>query len=101
MTTSTAQAKPAPETLLQRTLNAALNDIGSDSVLAAIFHQENGPLIEHASRSFTPRDVQAILRTLSNHRAAVLATTAQDQEGGRTIRLRLITPGAKSLLAVP
>ena len=101
MTTSTAQTKPSPETLLQRTLNAALNDIGSDSVLAAIFHQEDGPLVEHASRGFTPRDVQAVLRTLSNHRAAVLATTAQDQEGGRTIRLRLITPGAKSLLTVP
>ena len=101
MTTSTAQTKPSPETLLQRTLNAALNDIGSDSVLAAIFHQENGPLLEHASCGFTPRDVQAVLRTLSNHRASVLATTAQDQEGGRTIRLRLITPGAKSLLTVP
>lgn len=101
MTTSTAQTKSSPETLLQRTLNAALNEIGSDSVLAAIFHQENGPLIEHASRGFTARDVQAVLRTLSNHRAAVLATTTQDQEGGRTIRLRLITPGAKSLLAVP
>ncbi len=101
MTTSTPQAKPAPETHLQRTLNAALNDLGTDSVLAAIFHQENGPLIEHASRGFTHRDVQAILRTLSNHRSSVLSTTVQDQEGGRTIRLRLITPGAKSLLAVP
>jgi signal transduction histidine kinase len=101
MTTSTSQAKPAPETHLQRTLNAALNDLGTDSILAAIFHQENGPLIEHTSRGFTPRDAQAILRTLSNHRAAVLATTVQDQEGGRTVRLRLITPGAKSLLAVP
>jgi signal transduction histidine kinase len=101
MTTSSAQAKPTPETLLQRTLNAALNDIGSDSVLAAIFHQENGPLVEHASRGFTPRDVQAILRTLSNHRASVLTTTGQDSEGERTVRLRLITPGAKSLLAVP
>ncbi|NJL17881.1 MAG: GAF domain-containing sensor histidine kinase, partial [Nitrospira sp.] len=59
MTTSTPQAKPAPETHLQRTLNAALNDLGTDSVLAAIFHQENGPLIEHASRGFTPRDIQA------------------------------------------
>ncbi|NGZ98206.1 MAG: hypothetical protein CV089_19125 [Nitrospira sp. WS110] len=101
MTTPTPQTKPAPETTLQRTLNAALNEIGSDSVLAAIFHQENGPLIEHASRGFTPRDVQAVLRTLSNRRASVLATTAQDQEGGRTIRLRLITPGAKSLLTIP
>ena len=101
MTTSTLQAKAAPETLLQRTLNAALNDIGTDSVLAAIFHQENGPLVEHASRGFTPRDVQAILRTLSTHRAAALTPTDQDPDGGRTIRLKLMTPGAKSLLVVP
>jgi signal transduction histidine kinase len=101
MTTPTAQTKPAPETHLQRTLNAALNDIGTDSALAAVFHQENGPLVEHASRGFTARDVQAILRTLSTQRAAALAPTAQEPDGGRTVRLRLITPGAKSLLVVP
>ena len=101
MTTATAQTKPAPETHLQRTLNAALNDIGTDAALAAIFHQENGPLLEHASRGFTPRDVQAILRTLSTQRAAALAPAGQDPDGGRAIRLRLITPGAKSLLVVP
>ena len=101
MTTPIAQTKPAPETHLQRTLNSALNEIGTDSALAAIFHHENGPLVEHASRGFTARDVQAILRTLSTQRAAALTPTAQDPDGGRTIRLRLITPGAKSLLIVP
>src|SRR5689334_24417906 len=69
MTTPTARTKPAPETHLQRTLNAALNDMAADSALAAVFHQENGPLLEHAARSFTPRDVQAIIRTLSAHDA--------------------------------
>lgn len=101
MTTATPQTKPAPETLLQRTLNAALNEIGTDSVLAAIFHQENGPLVEHASRGFTPRDVQAILRTLSTQSAAALTPNTADPDSGRTVRLRLITPGAKSLLVVP
>lgn len=101
MTTPTAQLKPTPETHLQRTLNAALNDIGTDAALAAVFHQENGPLVEHASRGLAPRDVQAILRTLSTQRTAVLTPTAQDPDGGRAIRLRLITPGAKSLLVVP
>lgn len=101
MTTPAAQAKPTSETHLQRTLNSALNDVAMDSALAAIFHQENGPLVEHASRGFTPRDVQAILRTLSTQAAAVLAPTSQDSDGGRTIRLRLITPGAKSLLGIP
>ncbi len=101
MTTPTAQTKPTPETHLQRTLNAALNDIGTDAVLVAVFHHEHGPLVEHASRGFTSRDVQAILRTLSTQRAAALTPTTQDADGGRAIRLRLITPGMKSLLVVP
>lgn len=100
MTSSILQTKPSPETHLQRTLNAALNDIGTDAALAAVFHQENGPLVELASRGFTPRDVQALLRTLSTQRAAILTSTAQDPDGGHAIRLRLIT-GAKSLLIVP
>lgn len=100
MTTPSPQPKPAPETHLQRTLNSALNEVASDSALAAIFHQESGPLIEHASRGFSPREVQAILRTLSTQVDA-LVPSAKDPEGGRTIRLRLITPGAKSLLSIP
>lgn len=94
-------AKPSPETHLQRTLNTALNELGTDSALAAIFHQEQGPLIGHAARGFTPRDVQAILRTLSTHVATGQAASSQDQDATRTVRLRLITPGAKSLLALP
>ncbi|HXV69632.1 MAG TPA: ATP-binding protein [Nitrospira sp.] len=100
MTMPSPQSKPNPETHLQRTLNTALNEIGADAALAAIFHQEQGPLVEHASRGFSAREVQAILRTLSAQTAA-LAPAGQDQDGGRTIRLRLITPGAKSLLSIP
>lgn len=101
MTTPAAQSKPTPETHLQRTLNSALNELAMDSALAAILHQEEGPLVGHASRGFTPRDVQAILRTLSTQAAAALPATGPDQDGGRTVRLRLITPGAKSLLGIP
>jgi signal transduction histidine kinase len=101
MITSAVQSKPSPETHLQRTLNSALNELAMDSALAAIFHQDKGPLIGHASRGFTPRDVQAILRTLSTQAATALSSTGQDPDGGRTIRLRLITPGAKTLLGIP
>ena len=101
MTSPTAQPKPAPETHLQRTLNAALNDMSADSALAAIFHQENGPLLEHAARSFTPRDVQAIVRTLSSREAATVLSSGHDADAGRTIRLKMVTPGAKSLLSIP
>ena len=72
-----------------------------ESALAAVFHQENGPLIDHAVRGFAPRDVQAILRTLSAYAAAAPGPSGQDPDGGRTIKLRLITPGAKSLLGIP
>ena len=101
MTAPTTQTKPAPETQLKRTLNSALNDLTTDSALAAIFHQENGPLVEHASRGFTSRDVQAILRTLSTQSVAALTPPSQEPDGNRTIRLRILTPGAKSLLVVP
>lgn len=100
MTPTATHSKPAPETQLQRTLTTVLNELPVDSALAAIFHRENGPLTGHAARGFTPRDVQAILRTLSAP-ALVAAGSSHDQEGGKTMRLRLITPGAKSLLGVP
>jgi len=99
MTQTTPYSKPASETQLQRTLTSVLNDLQVDSALAAIFHRENGPLVGHAARGFTARDIQAILRTLS---APTLVTGGtSDQDGGRTMRLRMITPGAKSLLGVP
>lgn len=101
MTTQPVRTKPTPETHLQRTLNSALNELAAEAVLAAIFHQENGPLVERASRGFTPRDVQAILRTLSGYGTAIPAVSDQDQDSGRTIHLRLIVPGAKSLLGIP
>jgi signal transduction histidine kinase len=101
MTPLATQTKPAPETHLQRTLNAALNELAMESALAAIFHQDKGPLVGHGSRGFTPRDVQAILRTLSMQSATTLAPAGQDSEDVRTIRLRLITPGAKSLIGIP
>jgi signal transduction histidine kinase len=101
MTTPTTRTKPAPETHLQRTLNTALNDLAADAALAAIFHQENGPLLEHAARNFTPRDVQAIVRTLSAHDAATAAFSDHDADAGRTVRIKMVTPGAKSLLSIP
>jgi len=98
---ATAQPhKPPPETQLQRTLTSVLNELPVDAALAAIFHQEKGPVVGHAARGFTARDVQAILRTLSAP-AVAEAASSKDQDGGRTMKLRLITPTAKSLLGVP
>lgn len=97
--TTTPHSKLPAETQLQRTLTSVLNDLPVDSALAAIFHRENGPLVGHAARGFTTRDVQAILRTLSA--PSVVTSGTQDQDGSRTMRLRMVTPGAKSLLGVP
>ncbi len=99
MTPTAPHSKPIPETHLQRTLTSVLNDLPVDAALAAVFHRDQGPLVGHAARGFTPRDIQAILRTLSAP-AIAAASPASDEEGGRTIRLRLITPGTKSLLGV-
>jgi signal transduction histidine kinase len=100
MTPTALHSKPIPETHLQRTLTSVLNELPVDAALAAVFHRDQGPLVGHAARGFTPRDIQAILRTLSAP-AIAAASPASDEEGGRTIRLRLITPGTKSLLGVP
>jgi len=100
MTSTASHSKPTPETTLQRTLTSVLNELPVDAALAALSHCDQGPLVGHAARGFTPRDVQAILRALSVP-AIAAASPATEQEGGRAIRLRLITPGAKSLLATP
>lgn len=99
MTPTAPHSKSIPETHLQRTLTSVLNDLPVDAALAAVFHRDQGPLVGHAARGFTPRDTQAILRTLSAP-AIAAASPSSEQEDGRTIRLRLITPGAKSMLAV-
>jgi signal transduction histidine kinase len=100
MAQSLQPQKPPPETHLQRTLTSVLNDLPVDAAMAAVFHREKGPLVGHAARGFTTRDVQAILRTLSAPTIAE-SFSPTDQESGRTMRLRLITPSAKALLAVP
>jgi len=100
MTTAAPHSKPNAETHLQRTLTGVLNELPVDAALAAIFHREQGPLSGHAARGFSPRDIQAILRTLSAPAIAGSSATS-DQDGSRTMRLQLITPTAKSLLGVP
>lgn len=68
--------------------------------MAAVFHRENGPLIGHAARGFTPREIHAILRTLTAS-SIHAAPFPQDQDNGKTMRLRMVTPGTKSLMSVP
>ena len=95
------QAKAAAETHLQRTLTSVINGLPADAALAAIFHQDKGPLTAHVHRGFTPRDVQAILRTLSSQKVLSAVPTTNEPDASRTMRLQLVMPGAKSLLGIP
>lgn len=91
-------------TTLQKTLTSALNELGQDAALIAIQTVDNGPLVAQVSRGLSPREIQAILRALSLHDVTSKSLEASSRaEAGelKGIRLRMIAPGAKSLLAVP
>jgi signal transduction histidine kinase len=92
------------QSTLQKTLTSALNELGLDASLIAIHTEDTGPLVAQVSRGLTPRDAQAILRALSLQEVTSKALEQSSRaEGGesKVLRLRMITPGAKSLLAVP
>jgi signal transduction histidine kinase len=95
--------KQEKQTTLQRTLTTALNELGAETALIGVFELEGGPLSLHGCRGFSAREAQAILRTLSAQDADALraATIAEEGESFRAVRLRMITPVAKALLAVP
>lgn len=101
MTPPVEPSKAAAETHLQRTVTSVLNGLPADAALVAIFHQEQGPLTCQVHRGFTPRDVQSIVRTLSSQKVLTTVPPSNDPDPSRTMRLRLITPGAKSLLGMP
>jgi signal transduction histidine kinase len=91
------------QTTLQRTLTTALNELGVEAALVAIYEREGGSLVEQGSRGFSPREAQTILRTLSGQESSLLASAAAtgEEESHRALRLRMITPASKSLLAMP
>lgn len=104
MGTPAEQVRTGKPTTLQRTLTSALNELGTEAALAGIFEREGGPLIAQGSRGFSAREVQAILRTLSGMDPAMPNGPPQkngEEESARVVRLRLITPTAKSVLAIP
>jgi signal transduction histidine kinase len=95
--------KQEKQTTLQRTLTTALNELGAETALVGVFEVEGGPLSLQGCRGFTPREAQAVLRTLSTQTLDALhaSTLSSEGESFRAMRLRMITPVAKALLAVP
>jgi signal transduction histidine kinase len=84
-------------------LTTALNELGADMALVGVFEVEGGPLSLQGCRGFAPREAQAILRALSTQEIDALhvPVVSADGEAFRAMRLRMITPVAKMLLAVP
>ncbi|MBM4120974.1 MAG: GAF domain-containing protein [Nitrospira sp.] len=91
------------QTTLQRTLTTALNELGVEAALVGIYEREGGSLVAQGSRGFSPREIQTVLRTLSGQESSLLTATAAagEEDSHRALRLRMITPAAKSLLAMP
>ncbi len=99
--TSKPTTPQAKQTTLQRTLTQTLNDLGVDAALMAVVEREDGPLIMKLYRGFAPREARAILRSVSLHDLGDRVSAGGDTETPKSMRLRLITPSAKSLFAIP
>jgi putative methionine-R-sulfoxide reductase with GAF domain len=100
------QERTSKQTTLQKTLTSALNELGMEAALVAIFDRQDGPLVAHGYRGFSPREVQAVVRTLSARELNGLlqsrAVVPVSEQGDlKAVRLRMITAGPKSLLGIP
>lgn len=98
--TSLPDAITHKQTQLQRALTAALNDVPAETALAAVFHREGGPLVAHGAKGFTSREVHTILRTLTGP-LRTLPGKPNEPENGPGLKVRLVMPSSRSLLAIP
>jgi signal transduction histidine kinase len=85
-------------TNLLKTFNTTLTELGADLALIALREDGFGPFQTHASRGFSPREIQAIVRALSY--PEVKFETPSGNGAGK-IRLRMTSPAHRSLLGVP
>ena len=91
------------QSTLQKILISAVNELGMDATLVAILAHDTGPLGPQVSKGFSSREIRAIIRTLSAEDWKTIGRkpqTAKDELPG-TLRLRMVTPGSKVLLAFP
>jgi signal transduction histidine kinase len=91
------------QSTLQKILTSAVNEVGMEAALVAIMEQEGGPLIEQVSRGFSPREIRAILRALSLEELKSVSprNSREETELNSVLRLRMVTPGTKVVLALP
>ncbi len=85
---------------LQKTLNTALNELGSDMALIALKEDGFGPYVAHAVRGFSPRETQAVAKALSVPEVRFDAAGNGDGRS-KAVRIRMTAPAHRSLLGVP
>ena len=93
--------RPSKQTTLQRILTTTVNDLGMDATVA-ILNQPKGPLMPQVAKGFSAREVRAVFRTLSGGDGPGdgLLLGAGQEQGNGAVRLRVVTPGSKNLLAM-
>ena len=87
-------------TSLLKTFNTTLNDLGADMALVALKEDGFGPYQSPVNRGFSPREVQAIVKTLS-HPEVGFDTAGNGGSKSKTVRIRMTAPSHRSLLGIP
>jgi hypothetical protein len=87
-------------TSLLKSFNTTLNDLGADMALVALKEDGFGPYQSPANRGFSPREVQAIVKTLS-HPEVGFDAAGNGGSKSKTVRIRMTAPSHRSLLGVP
>jgi signal transduction histidine kinase len=88
-------------TPLLKTFNNSLTELGSELVLIALKEDGFGPFLPQASRGFSPREIQAIVRALSYPELKLDGAGGNGQAGSAKIRMRMTSPSHRTLLGVP
>jgi len=93
----------AKQTTLQKVLTSAVNELGMEAAFIGISTHDQGPLIPQVSRGFSSREIRAILRALWAEYGKGISQNSQSSETDPhgILRLRMVTPGSKVILAVP
>ncbi len=88
-------------TPLLKTFNNSMSELGSELVLIALKEDGFGPFLPQASRGFSPREIQAIVRALSYPEVKLDGAGENGRPGAGKIRMRITSPSHRSLLGVP
>ncbi|UCE64447.1 MAG: hypothetical protein JSU59_04700, partial [Nitrospirota bacterium] len=91
------------QSTLQKVLTSAVNDLGMEAAFIGIKTHDQGSLIPQVSRGFSSREIRAILRALwvDYGKGIGLNTQTSETDPFGLLRLRMVTPGSKAILAVP